>query len=491
MVALPRRLWHLADSDRALRLLYISAARVESAMQETRYELQDTEAEVKQTEEALQVADPSFVAQSGMDVQMAVVADRVALFHTENSLANWSAHATRPGAPSVEFTLNESHIVDLHARLKRVHMKTIAHERRWLQLQHDVAFLEEGKAAADATMQQMRTAAAGSHATVGSRIRTYFSGFQVACSFKYKQFFLRVVALTLLLLSATLLCCELLLSSDYNTPLGHLLGAYSDANSTGSDEISVQMASFCSLLYLAVCAYYSLFTLNLGWEYSLAGPQHSPTPAFIFNAEYATRLQFALCYNFLLLVQSPRMKNTAFQVIVNRMPLLGATVQTYLPIAMIIVAVITCFNWLEKLMNLIPGCEAESHVDDAGDEEDSVKIGQLLVAKHQHHSRRATRAAKDDRAQKDTEFLRPRVPLTLTNFKVAVVSRNAAALYGNVGCRAGDNEDDTDEDIEMRDTIVRNPLGISGSSLWANNSSRTVDTAVEEEENVFTGRYGN
>jgi len=487
MVALPRRVWAWAgDADRALRLLYISAIRAESEMQETRFELQDTEAEVKQAQDALQTTGREFATQSGLAANVAALSQRVAAFHAENASGTCNPPPARASAATAEVT--HANIVDLHARLKRVQLKTIAHDRRWQQLQHAVSQLQDEAAVADATMQQMRTTAATEgHASFLSKLRAQLGGIR-ACSFKYKQFFLRALALYLLLLSATLLCCEVLLTSNSNSPLGYLLGAYSDPAASGrNSDIFVQTASLCALLYLAVCAYYSLFAMNLGWEYSLAGPQHSPAPAFIFNAEYAARLQFALCYNFMLIVKSPRLQNTAFQVIVDRMPMLGATVQTYLPIAMAIVAVVTCFNWFERLMNLIPGCEAAAHVEDAADEEDSVKIGKLLLAKHGPRRSLPARAAKPDRNERDqVSTASTRSPLSFSNFKVAVVNRGAAALYDNLNS-LGDAGDVDSEDIEMRSTVVRNPLGINGSSLWTN---RRVESATEEEEEVvFRGRY--
>jgi len=127
-------------------------------------------------------------------------------------------------------------------------------------------------------------------------------------------------------------------------------------------------------------------------------------------------------------------------------------------------------------------------VEGAGDEEDSVRIGQLLLAKP--GPRKAARAAKlgrqsgDERPQGRLDLEPP--PPPLSNFSVAAVSRSASATaaYGNLG-GAGD-----DDNIELRDTVVQNPLGISGSSfLWTH---RRVDSAEEEDEEVvvFTGRYG-
>lgn len=103
--------------------------------------------------------------------------------------------------------------------------------------------------------------------------------------------------------SVTILWSELFLAAQWKSPVGFFMGAYSPQGNLSA--VAMQGVSFFALSYMSICTYWSLFRLNLGWAYTLQGPQLSPPSSLIFNGEYFSRLQFALGYNFLMFLNIP------------------------------------------------------------------------------------------------------------------------------------------------------------------------------------------
>lgn len=107
--------------------------------------------------------------------------------------------------------------------------------------------------------------------------------------------------------SILILWCELVMASSLQSPIGLIMGAYkTSSNHIDQRSVLVQAVSFVALAYMSICTYWALFKINIGWKFKLQGPQLSPTPSLIFNAEYFSRLQFAMGYNFLLCLNVPR-----------------------------------------------------------------------------------------------------------------------------------------------------------------------------------------
>ena len=105
--------------------------------------------------------------------------------------------------------------------------------------------------------------------------------------------------------SVLILWSEMVLASELRSPVAYLMGAYNTSFSNES-SVLVQGVAFIFLAYMSICTYWSLFRINLGWAYSLQGPQQSSPSSMIFNAEYFSRLQFTLGYNFLVILHAAR-----------------------------------------------------------------------------------------------------------------------------------------------------------------------------------------
>ena len=110
---------------------------------------------------------------------------------------------------------------------------------------------------------------------------------------------LRLFAIVFAAATAVILWSELLMASSLSSPIGLLLENLAMGH---MDFIAIQTIALLSLAYMSICTYWSLFRLNLGAMYSLQCPQLSLTPSLIFNAQYFSRLQFALGYNFIIML---------------------------------------------------------------------------------------------------------------------------------------------------------------------------------------------
>ena len=90
----------------------------------------------------------------------------------------------------------------------------------------------------------------------------------------------------------------------------------------------IQSVAFISLFYMSMCTYWSLFQINLGWQYKLQGPQLSGHSSLVFNAQYFSRLQFTLGFNFLMTLNIKQAEKAAFSNLMRNItivPLFGTS----------------------------------------------------------------------------------------------------------------------------------------------------------------------
>jgi len=107
----------------------------------------------------------------------------------------------------------------------------------------------------------------------------------------------------------------------------------------GMSNYSIQLISWTTIVYLALCVYFSLFHFNLYRFYELF-PQHTDSYSLFLNALLCCRFTVPLCYNFLTIVHE-----TAFAV-----PLL----YPQLPHAIATTLPVTSFSRVEQSMQVLP-----------------------------------------------------------------------------------------------------------------------------------------
>jgi len=317
LVGLPRRLWQIGDSEAELIRLYLSAGGVESAYQEARYELEDSELEVTKISKWLDTLGVNSKEVFELGPLISILNNSISNFEfsgRSNSLQYVNNTNTRPH--SLDGVDAKSILVNLRARLLNAQIKARACERRWNVLLKKAKKFEkllggESVGGEDKWCEQrMEIGSSGNNNSVTKKLCKsckvlYESASGLISSIGLKQV-CRVLSVVCALASAVILWSELVMTTQLHSPIGIIIGSY-DKNPEKDNIILVQAVSFLALSYMSICTYWSLFRINLGWSYTLQGPQLSPPSSLIFNGEYFSRLQFSLGYNFLLILNA---KNT-------------------------------------------------------------------------------------------------------------------------------------------------------------------------------------
>lgn len=128
LVAVPQRLWMMADTESELQNLYISAPGIEQSYQESRYELEDCESEVAKAVELLE--------RSGIGSELRLqVGEYIDKLKNDVSSFKFESRSTSRSHTSHNFDgeeiVRKSSLVRLNARLKQAQLKARACERRW------------------------------------------------------------------------------------------------------------------------------------------------------------------------------------------------------------------------------------------------------------------------------------------------------------------------------------------------------------------------
>jgi hypothetical protein len=449
MVLLPRYVWHISDLDKSLRMLYIESTKCESSVLVARGELEECEREVQVLQDRSSGGTDSDLIQC---LQDKVIEFRsTAKVIKEANPYSRSLAASAASEDTTTETVSLDTLVSLHTRLKKRQIKALTCEYSWQLLQDDVFALEQAVAERDG-LQCMHT-----------------EGQTASCTYSLSQFLiskkryaLQALACALAGLSVMFLWCEIMIPMQINSPFAYVLGVYEISDNS---EIKLQLYSSIILIYLTVCAYYSLFTINLGWKYTIRDNQKTPYTALVFNAEYTARLQFALCYNLIMLIDSEKTEYCAFQTIMQRMettPVLGTGVSTYLPTFMVLTAILTYLNLHSKILNMVPGFELDKYTEGSEEEESRVETGKRLIASER-------RLRSNSKRKKTTNNISPtksHAPiLNMTNMTVVT-----AGVYDPLPAVL-----DTDDDI-------------IGGHTW--NPIAAAPTFDDDEE-IIKGRYSN
>jgi hypothetical protein len=306
LVSLPRRLWQLADYEAELQRLFISAGTVESTFQDARYELEDCEADVEKAVELL--------SKPGSDKSLAeyvdVLQDKVAKFQFTARSFTRKYVVTSSSSTQLD---TKAGLVNLHARLIQAQIRAGACDRRWKVLMKRCRAVQQlldhsgsSPASDGSTWCEMKTeiSVGPSSSSVCNKLCNCWNVFHAVCTTKFLKHICRIGAVVCSVMSCIILWSEMVMSTKLHSPLGIVIGAYS--TDPRESSVMAQAVSFLALAYMSICMYWSLFNLNLGWAFTLQGPQQSPPSSLIFNGEYFSRLQFPLGYNFLMILNAPR-----------------------------------------------------------------------------------------------------------------------------------------------------------------------------------------
>lgn len=320
LVALPKRLWTMADSEAELCRLYISAQTIDDAYHEARYELEDCELEVQKAVNL--VNDRGNSLSSEIQKYISILHEKVQKFNFQNRSSSRAFATSHTVSTEVKDYSVKPTLVALHASLIQAQLKVRAAEQRWKvlisnciknqQLQHGgaVAASQVDPSAGVVSAWVLMPIATACKAEEDSVLAKILRNVNLCCGGLHALWMkhcydiaCRFAAVVLGVCSVFILWSEMVMASSLHSPIGYLLGAY---DATLPNPVIIQGIAFVVLAYMSVCTYWTLFRINIGWSYRLQGPQLSAPSSLIFNAEYLSRLQFALSYNFLLCLNISR-----------------------------------------------------------------------------------------------------------------------------------------------------------------------------------------
>ena len=204
----------------------------------------------------------------------------------------------------------------------------------------------------DNTVAPPARTTAGPDAGFFGRLKTGSTAHAIAtCLYKYDIHLKHKVYVLLTgvfsVLSVLILWSEVFMGMPTNlSPFGVVLESlHGDDGKTMAR--SIEVISLIPLAYMSVCVYSSLFKLRIFGRYGLRKGL-SDGGALIFNAEYLVRIQFPLCYNYLLFLRYKGSEGCAFMKVMSHMetvPFFGTlTFNSYAPLLICLLGLATKFN---------------------------------------------------------------------------------------------------------------------------------------------------
>lgn len=143
------------------------------------------------------------------------------------------------------------------------------------------------------------------------------------------------------------------------------------------------------LLYICICAYWSLFRFKLFNLYQLI-PHSSDASSLLFNVMYISRLTAPIAYNFLLMIKNDK---TAFYQVMGAMEtapfFLGNEFNLYFPIILVLFCLSTTFNLYGRFVMGCCGNRAQKYVFDEDFSDSLITQGRQILSQERAKRERA------------------------------------------------------------------------------------------------------
>lgn len=433
LVEFPRSLWREAFPESQLRRCLIKSIAADEALFEIVWEVQDIEsiADAVLMKIAREGSDDAYYnecverVKKRKDELIATMSQDLRRRRHNNDRATDSNDEYGIKTPGKLPTLK--HLARLNKRLMRTQDKLYGAMLRWEGLVKRIAFLT---AHTDATTM----IGDDTHAPLIQSTNTSTTWTKYLRSPFYKS-----AALIASLLSMLILWSEASLSAKRNlSPISLLLNDV-QVSSIFIFRIIVQIP----LLYMSICAYTSLFKLVsfVPANPHLGGHKQSDGPGLLFNTQILVRLQFPLCYNYLLTLKyDPATTTCAFlkqMGIMHPIPFFGSSFTIYGPLLMVTLCCFSLFNGYPRLLALV-GVEHEDSILSGDKISLDVKLneGIALIKRHADRVEHAT--------DNDVPDTKPALP---------TVKKSKFEYHGNIGKKITPKVEDDDDDDEGFNSI--------------------------------------
>eukprot|EP01088_Endostelium_zonatum_P022373 TRINITY_DN955_c0_g1_i1.p1 TRINITY_DN955_c0_g1~~TRINITY_DN955_c0_g1_i1.p1 ORF type:complete len:579 (+),score=58.12 TRINITY_DN955_c0_g1_i1:169-1905(+) len=342
IVEIPRRLWRESNRYTMMKYYYFQIVSYYDELQSSEEKFEKTLKFVKKIDETVRDNDP-----------WRPYVDQI----VETSMPEYALVRYAEGSKDITY----KNLVKLSARVVRT--KYLYHRSKCLYEN----LLDRALALED-TIEEVRNPSPDKvmHWSFASKQRTgRFRNFLNRIEWIWKIWLevsaYRFAALICAGLSITLLWSEVTFSSkDGDTTNG--------GTETGGIDLSIwsqlihakhlsdlfrQFFVFVAVAYLSACVYWSLFNFRIFDLYALLPHGQTDASSLLFAALYLGRLTAPLVYNFLNMIHNSR---TAFYVLMgdmSKVPVLGASFNTYLPLALGIIVLATAFNLYSRIATVL------------------------------------------------------------------------------------------------------------------------------------------
>lgn len=375
LVEVPRQLWVNADPHRHLKVLFFRATQIDSSLYDAIYDLEDAEKELARLQRVAATGRDDVSRDSARITRhleaVQATRDRFDLVAMAPDRASHSQTSRTSGgavdSPSVNAKAAKpdkrglvGEIIRLHGKLRNGQERVVAGRQRWEVLLKEVAMVQ---LLISRELPRPQSQTAGRDANICRRFGTFLALKYARCVWIWRLYIkrtvLRITALLCGILTLLVLWSEVSLGAPEGlSPFGAIAQAME-----GSNPVVIQAGALIPFLYMSICCYRSLFKLKLFGSLALHGPHMSLPGQLVFNAQYLSRLQFPLGYNYLQLLRydSDKLHYMAFNKLMANMavvPLFGSDFNTYAPIIMVVLCLFTACHGYARLLKMI-GVEHE------------------------------------------------------------------------------------------------------------------------------------
>ncbi|ETO31362.1 hypothetical protein RFI_05758 [Reticulomyxa filosa] len=199
----------------------------------------------------------------------------------------------------------------------------------------------------------------------------------------------KIFAVFLGLLSLAIIWSEIALAFNVNFSIFAIV-----ANHT-SNNIGKLIFGSMMFAYASTCSLFSLWRLRLGQLYHMHSHHLTDESSLLSNAAFCTRLMYSLGFNFILVSNaSNRSSYSKLFTQMNRLPLLGNPVNTFLPFLIFLFCLTTWFNLYGKVLLVFGGLIESREVAE------QIAVGETLMQKF----KRSLRSDNELREKFEAQF---------------------------------------------------------------------------------------
>jgi hypothetical protein len=395
LVSVPRSLYHRSHPEIMLEQRYLLATSLDTDLFECVWNLQDVEGIVDAVVNRRDSANLSYDVIGFLDDlkfrRDSGVADLVGVEHRRtarspsSSSNNTSSSRSNSGGdnysgrplldPSCELTIQN--LAELNRTLMAAQADVRVAVRAHEHLVDEIAYYSS---LGDNLVAPLPTSA-GQDASCCDSLLSAIERVYARLKYLYQKHLrtlsLQIAAFLLSILSGVVLWSELFMGLPVNlSPFGSMMKGIHASR-------SIEILALLPLVYMSFCVYSSLFKVRLFGRQGLKKKQ-SDGPSLCFSASYLVRMQFPLCYNYLLMLRYDASKSTAFMGLmqsIDTIPIAGTTFSTYAPLICVLLCVATFFNFYGRFLASL-GIDTDDAILYGGaaeDKEERIREGKVLL----------------------------------------------------------------------------------------------------------------